>query len=145
MTPQATQPRSRLATTVFDLLDPIPYGLFVAALVFDVVYARSAELLWLKSAAWLIAMGLVVAVIPRLINLARVAVTRGRPRLPGEVASFWLTLFAIAFAIVNAFVHSRDAYGTMPTGMWLSILTVVLLVVAKIVPHLQHSTDRASA
>jgi len=61
------------------------------------------------------------------------------------MAGFWLNLLAIAAAIVNAFVHSRDAYGVMPEGLWLSCLTVVLLVLAKILPTLRHAPARAAS
>ena len=44
------KPRSKAAAIAFDLLDPIPYGFFVGALVFDTIYARSAEILWVKAA-----------------------------------------------------------------------------------------------
>jgi uncharacterized membrane protein len=132
MKQEIQKPRSRAAAIAFALLDPIPYGFFVAALVFDVTYARSAEVLWIKSAAWLIAAGLVFAVLPRLIDLVWVWFPGRRRRAQGAMAGFWLNLLAIASALVNAFVHSRDAYGAMPEGLWLSILTVVLLVLAKV-------------
>ena len=33
----------------------------------------------------------------------------------------------MAAAIVNAFVHSRDAYGVVPAAIWLSACTVLLM------------------
>ncbi len=134
------RPRSTIAAVVFGLLDPLAYGAFLAALIFDIAYDKSADILWLKAAAWLIVIGLLSAVLPRLINLVQVWVRAGSPRLEGEVASFWLNLLAIVAAIVNAFVHSRDAYATMPEGVWLSVVTVVLLVLARIVIAFQFST-----
>jgi len=145
MTPDIRHPGSRAAALAFDLLDPVPYGFFVGALVFDAVYAKSGEVLWVKAAAWLIAIGLLCAVLPRLIDLARVWFPGGRPRAAGVMAGFWLNLLAIAAAIVNAFVHSRDAYGVMPEGLWLSCLTIVLLVLAKILPTLRHAPARAAS
>ena len=136
MTPHLAHSRSRTASVVFDVLDPIPFGCFVGALIFDAVYADSAEILWVKAAAWLIAIGLLFAIVPRLIDLARVWVLERGLRVQGEVAGFWLHLVAIVAAIVNAFVHSRDAYGAMPAGLWLSCLTVALLVLAKAMPAL---------
>ncbi|MDQ6640305.1 MAG: hypothetical protein M3Z15_11695 [Pseudomonadota bacterium] len=136
-------PRSKAAAIVFDLLDPIPYGFFVGALVFDAIYAKSGEGLWVKAAAWLIAIGLLFAVLPRLVNLVRVWFPGRGHRAAAEMAGFWLNLLAIAVAIMNAFVHSRDAYGVMPEGLWLSCLTVVLLVLAKVMPTLQQATARA--
>jgi uncharacterized membrane protein len=145
MRQEVLKPGSRAAAIAFDLLDPIPYGFFVGALVFDAIYAKSAEVLWGKAAAWLIAIGLLFAVLPRLINLVRVWFP-GRERRPAaEMAGFWLNLLAIAAAIMNAFVHSRDAYGVMPEGLWLSCLTVVLLVLAKALPTLQQATARAGS
>lgn len=139
-----SRPRSAAAAVVFDLLDPIPYGFFVGALVFDAVYAKTGEMLWVKAAAWLISIGLFFAILPRLIDLVRVWFPgAGRVREGAEVIGFWLNLAAIAAAIFNAFVHSRDAYAVMPEGLWLSVLTIVLLVLAKAVPTLRPATARA--
>ena len=143
MTQRDPESRLKAASIVFDLLDPIPYGFFVGALVFDAIYATSAQVLWFKAAAWLIAIGLLFAVLPRLINLAQVWFPDGRHRAAGEIAGFWLNALAIAAAITNAFVHSRDAYGVMPEGLWLSSLTVLLLILARVLPPLQRATARA--
>ena len=145
MTQDLAKPRSSAAAIAFDLLDPIPYGCFVGALIFDAIYAQTAEVLWFKAAAWLIAIGLVFAVLPRLINLVQVWFRGRRPRIAGEMAGFWLNLVAIAAAIVNAFVHSRDAWGVMPEGLWLSVLTVILLVLAKAMPALLPVRTRVAA
>ena len=67
MRSELRRPRSKAAAIAFDLLDPIPYGLFVGALLFDAIYAKSAEALWLKAASWLIAIGLLFAVVPRFV------------------------------------------------------------------------------
>ena len=145
MTSDLAHSRSRAASVVFDVLDPIPFGCFVGALVFDAVYADSAEILWVKGAAWLIAIGLLFAIVPRLIDLARVWVFERGLRMRSEVAGFWLHLVAIVAAIVNAFVHSRDAYGVMPAGLWLSCLTVALLVLAKAMPALLPVSARVAS
>jgi len=133
MSTHVVRRRSRPAAVVFHLLNPVPFGFFVAALIFDIIYARSGEILWMKSAAWLIAIGLVFAIIPRLVNLGQVWFARGIVRPRGMVLDFWLNLLAIVAALFNAFVHSRDAYAVIPEGMWLSVVTVVLLCVASVV------------
>ena len=144
MSMRAAPRRSIVANAVYGLLDPIPFGCFVAALIFDILYARTAELLWDKGAAWLITFGLLFAVVPRLVNLAQVWIVGRRPST-GPAATrtdkldFWLNLFAIVAAIFNAFVHSRDAYAVVPAGVWLSICTVLLLSVAHVVVAVQHS------
>ena len=131
---------STTAAVLFDLLNPIPFGLFVGALIFDVAYANSADVMWVKSAAWLISMGLVSAVIPRFINLSRVWFVARRSAARDKVA-FFVYLLGIVAAVVNAFVHSRDAYAAVPEGVWLSILTVALLVVGRVLVTLQHRNN----
>ena len=125
--------RSIVAESIYGLLNPIPFGCFVAALIFDIIYSETAVMLWDKGAAWLIVFGLLFAVVPRLINLMQVWVTSRRTATRTDKLDFWLNLFAIVVAIVNAFVHSRDAYAVVPTGLWLSVCTVILLSIGNIV------------
>jgi uncharacterized membrane protein len=125
--------RSLVADAIFALLDPIPFGCFVAALIFDVTYARSAQVMWTKAAAWLITIGLLAAIVPRLVNLAQVWFTGRRRSTAADRTDFWLNLLAIIAAIFNAFVHSRDAYAVVPAAQWLSILTVALIAIGRIV------------
>jgi uncharacterized membrane protein len=125
--------RSIVAESIYGLLNPIPFGCFVAALIFDILYSETAVMLWDKAAAWLIVFGLLFAVVPRLVNLAQVWVTSRRTATRTDKLDFWLNLSAIVVAIVNAFVHSRDAYAVVPAGLWLSICTVLLLSIGNIV------------
>jgi uncharacterized membrane protein len=131
--------RSMVAESIYGLLNPVPFGCFVAALIFDIVYCKTAVMMWDKSAAWLIVFGLLFAVIPRLLNLTRVWITSRLTATPTDKLDFWLNLVAIVVAIVNAFVHSRDAYAVVPTGMWLSTGTVVLLSVGLIVTAVERA------
>ena len=133
MQSQTHASRFSVTSAIFDVLDPIPFGFFVAALIFDILYANTFTILWVIAAAWLISIGLVFAIIPQLINLGRTWFTSGRVRAPGLALNFWLNVIAIVAALVNAFVHSRDAYATMPAGVWLSVLTVIAMAVGRIV------------
>jgi uncharacterized membrane protein len=137
--------RSALTRGIYGLLDPLPFGFFVAALIFDIVYFRGGNVLWQKGAAWLIAFGLVIAIVPRLINLAEVWITSRAFVARADRIDFWLNLIAIIAAIFNAFVHSRDAYGVMPTGLWLSICTVALMSLGRILVAVDRSADGSFA
>jgi uncharacterized membrane protein len=95
--------------------------------------------MWGKSAGWLIVMGLLIAIVPRLINLVQVWITSRRISTRADQLDFLLHLLAIVAAIFNAFVHSRDAYAIVPAGVWLSVCTVVLLAIAHIVIAVQYS------
>jgi uncharacterized membrane protein len=125
--------RSVVANTIYGVLNPLPFGFFVAALIFDVLYARTADVLWNNGAAWLNAFGLVLAIVPRLINLVQVWITSKRYATSADRVCFWLYLAAVVVAIVNAFVHSRDAYAVVPAGVWLSACTVILISVGQVV------------
>jgi uncharacterized membrane protein len=122
-----------LGSALFELLDPIPFGFFVATLIFDIIYANTGTILWIKGASWLVSIGLVFAIIPQLINLYAVWISKRRIRMRGEAVNFWLNVVAIVAAIVNAFVHSRDAYAAMPDGLWLSIVTVAAMSIGRII------------
>jgi len=140
MTPATSIPtyRSRFATAIFDLLNPVPYGLFVGTLIFDIVYAISRNVFWGKGAAWLVTVGLVFAIIPRLINLFHVWIPSRYPVTRRERLEFWLNLFGIVAAIANAFIHTRDAYAIVPMNVILSVITVALLSISQIV----HALDK---
>jgi uncharacterized membrane protein len=124
--------RSIVAESIYGLLNPIPLGCFVAALIFDIIYAQTAVMLWDKGAAWLIFFGLLFAVVPRLVNLTRVWITFRGTATRTDKVDFWLNLIAVVVAIVNAFVHSRDAYAVVPAGLWLSVCTVVLMSIGNV-------------
>ena len=133
------EPHSIVAESIYGLFNPIPFGCFVAALIFDIIYSETAVMLWDKGAAWLIVFGLLFAVVPRLVNLTQVWVTSRGTATRADKLDFWLNLVAIVVAIVNAFVHSRDAYAVMPTGLWLSVCTVIPLSMGNIVVAVQRA------
>jgi len=133
MSPRPEPRRSIVAESIYGLLNPIPFGCFVAALIFDIIYSETSVILWDKGAAWLVVFGLLFAVVPRLVNLTQVWITSRRTATRSDKVDFWLNVLAIVIATVNAFVHSRDAFAVVPTGLWLSVCTVVLLAIGNIV------------
>ena len=108
-----TSGRSAIAVTLYALLEPLPVGFFVAAWLFDIVYMKTTVIFWSVSASWLIAIGLVIAVLPRVISLIYLFRGSSAP----EKTHFWISLVAILLAIANAFIHSRDAYAVVPTAV----------------------------
>jgi uncharacterized membrane protein len=139
MSSLAAPHRSMLANAIYGLLNPIPFGFFVAGLIFDITYARTAVVMWGKGADWLIILGLLFAVIPRMINLVQVWITSRHFATRADRLDFWLNLLAIVAAAFNGFVHTRDAYEVVPTSVWLSLCTVILLSIAHLVIAAQPS------
>lgn len=60
----------------------------MAVLIFDIIYAKTAKVMWVKSAAWLVSIGLVIAIIPQLIHLGRVWFGKQRVRTTGMTIHF---------------------------------------------------------
>lgn len=112
------------------MLVPIPIACFVGTLVTDIVYARTANMQWANMSAWLLAVGVIVAVLAALAGLIDFL---GDPRIR-DLRAAWIhaggNVLAVLLSIVNAFVHSRDAYtSVVPTGLTLSAIVVLILVV----------------
>ena len=110
----------------------VPSVCFVTALVTDIAYMRTYDFIWNDFSAWLLAVGIVLgalAAIVGIIDLARPSVRVNRLIWP------YAAVYAIAMilGLFDNFVHSRDAYGVMPAGLTLSVLTVLALAVTAII------------
>nr|WP_239475061.1 DUF2231 domain-containing protein [Sphingomonas sp. BT552] len=94
----------------------------------DIAYARSYEVQWLNFASWLIAGALVFcgfALLWAVVEVLR-RDRRGRRRL--GYALMLLVTFVVGF--VNALVHAKDAWATMPEGLILSALVAIFVLAA---------------
>ncbi|GGK14344.1 DUF2231 domain-containing protein [Luteimonas terricola] len=101
--------------------------LFLGALLSDIGYARTYEIQWNNFASWLIAGGLVlagIAVVCALIGLAPSRRTRNTVLHAVLLLATWIVGF------FNALMHARDAWASMPGGLVLSVIVVVLACVA---------------
>ena len=111
------------------ILLPFPFPLCLGALLSDLAYWSSFEVQWANFSSWLIAGGLLVgafALLWALVNLFR----RGTART-GRPAVYFIVLLAMwVFGFVNALVHAKDAWATMPEGLYLSAVTALLALVA---------------
>jgi uncharacterized membrane protein len=102
--------------------------LFLGALINDVAYAVSYELQWKNFASWLIVGGLVANGV--VLLWALLGLRRDGPR-PARAPVYILLLLVIwILGFVNASVHARDAWASMPTGLVLSVVVAVLAIVA---------------
>ena len=122
------------------LLLAFPFPLFLGALVSDIAYWRTYQIQWSNFSQWLIAGGLLVgglALLWALVNLFRG--DTGRSRRP--VIYFVLLLATWAAGLVNALVHSADAWATMPEGLWLSVVATLLALAAFWVGHSGSSSE----
>ena len=115
---------------IHPMLVPFPIVCFIGALLTDIVYWRSANVMWADFSAWLLAAGLVggtLAAIAGLIDfLGSRTIRAQKPAWPHMIGN----VVAMGLAVVNMFVHSRDAWtSVVPTGLILSAATVVILMI----------------
>lgn len=109
-------------------LVPFPLVCFIGTWLSDLVYWKTATMMWADISAWLLTVGLFISV---LVVIAGLIDFFGDRRIRA-LRNAWIhglgNGLALVLAIVNVFVHSRDAYtSVVPTGLILSTLTVLLL------------------
>jgi uncharacterized membrane protein len=122
---------ARVAAPIYLLLFPIPVVLFVAALLTDIAYAKSANIMWLNFSEWLIAAGLAFGVLAAIVLIVEFAASRAIRA--GTVGWAHLVLFFLALVVelFSMFIHTRDGWtAVVPTGMMLSILGTLLALAA---------------
>lgn len=110
--------------TIHQMLVPFPVAYFTAALVTDLAYWRTDEVMWERFSVWLIAGGLVMAALVALVAIVDLAFAKQKP--------VWIRAFgyvlAVLLSLVNVLVHSRDGYtAVVPTGLTLSAIVVAIL------------------
>ena len=131
------QDQTRVRTTaqiaghpIHPMLVPIPITCFVGALFTDIAYVVSAEIMWANFSAWLLLAGIIfgmLAAIAGLIDfLGNRLVRTQAPAWPHLIGN----AVALVLAIVNALIHTRDAWTSVwPTGLVLSVVTVLIIPV----------------
>jgi uncharacterized membrane protein len=111
------------------ILLAFPFPLFLGALIADWAYTSSFHVQWLNFAAWLNAGGLLVGAFALL--WAWIAVFRSSPRWSGRPFAYAIVLLLMwILGFINALTHGKDAWATMPEGLYLSIIATVLALVA---------------
>jgi len=123
------RPLSIADRSITGILLAIPVVCFIGALLTDIAYWRTADMMWANFSAWLITVGVVIgylAAIAGLIDFASNRLVRAQPpawpHLIGNVV-------AMLIATVNMFIHSRDAWtSVVPWGAILSAVVVVILL-----------------
>jgi uncharacterized membrane protein len=105
---------------------------FAGALVTDLVYWQMPDVMWERFSIWLITAGLIMAGLATVAYVIDLATRRriDRPAWPRAIGY----AITVLLALTNAFVHSRDGYtAVVPTGLMLSALVVIVLVLTALV------------
>ena len=113
-----------------EMLVHFPIACFTLALLTDIAYWRSANILWTNFSAWLLFAGLVFGGLAVLAGILDFLFSRRVRRQ--RIA--WLhvlgSLAVLLLALVNSFVHGGDGWtAVVPYGLALSALTVLVMIV----------------
>ena len=114
---------------IHPMVVPFPIACFVGALLTDLTYWQTAEMMWADFSAWLITVGVIlgyVAALAWLIDFFRNRFIRAEaPAWPYVIGN----AVALILATINMFVHTHDAWtSVVPWGLTLSALTVLVLI-----------------
>src|SRR6185437_11839249 len=128
---------TRLATTaqiarhpIHPMLVPVPIVCFIGALLTDIAYYVTAEMMWADFSSWLLVVGVVFGVLAAIAGLVDFLGNRLiRTQTPA-----WLhligNLLVLVLSFFNALIHTRDAWtSVVPTGLILSVIVVLILPV----------------
>jgi uncharacterized membrane protein len=115
---------------IHGILSAYPLAFFSGALLTDIIYANSTQMQWANFSVWQITFGLIMGVAAAVVGIIDALAHRDRPRSRPWPHTI-VTLLMMAFALLNAFIHSRDAYtSVVPTGLILSAITTLLALIA---------------
>ena len=115
---------------IHPMLVPVPIVCFVGALITDITYFATANIIWADFSTWLITVGVIMGVLAAIAGLIDFLGNRlirtQRPAWPHVLGN----LLVLVLATFNMLVHSRDAWtSVVPTGLILSVLVVLILPV----------------
>lgn len=114
--------------SIHPILVPLPIGCFLGALLTDIAYARTADILWGDFSDWLITVGLAVLALAIIAGAAELVFDSRVRALPRAWIHVGAQVLAFVFGLFDEFVHTRDAYGQAPLGLLLSVLTLLVLL-----------------
>src|SRR3569832_1517222 len=115
---------------IHPMLLPFPIVCFTGALVTDLAYWKTAEMMWTNISAWLLFVGIVFGVLAGIAGMIDFFTNRLVRRLaPGWIHGVG-NLVVLLLALFNNFIHSHDAWtSVVPTGLVLSALTVIVMII----------------
>jgi uncharacterized membrane protein len=114
---------------IHPMLVPIPIACFVGALLTDLTYWQTANMMWADFSAWLVTVGVIMGFLAAIVGaidfLSNRLIRAQAPAWPHAIGNIVLLILAT----LNMFVHSRDAWtSVVPWGLTLSAAVVLIML-----------------
>jgi len=114
----------------YPLLVAFAASCFLGTFATDIVYWRTADMIWVDFSDWLVTAGVIVGCLAVVVALIEVISLRPgglrRPALPYAIGM----IAALILAIFDMLVHTRDAWtSVVPWGLVLLAAVVVVVLV----------------
>jgi uncharacterized membrane protein len=112
------------------MIIPFPIAFLVTAFVSDLVFWANSAAIWASVSMWLLGSGVIMALVAALFGFTDFF---SEPRIR-NITDAWLhmigNLIAVVLALINWYIRYRSgaAAGVFPLGIWLSLITVLLLL-----------------
>ena len=104
------------------------FPLFLGAWLSDAAYGSTYEIQWNNFASWLLVGALVLSGVALVCALVDLRHAERRARAGAVYAAVLLAAWVVG--LLDAFMHARDAWASMPAGLWMSAVATLLACVA---------------
>jgi len=110
------------------MLVPVPIVCFIGALLTDIMYYATAEMMWADFSSWLLVVGVIVGVLAACAGLvdflSKPSIRAQAPAWPHMLGN----VLVLVLSFFNALIHTRDAWtSVVPAGLILSAIVVLIL------------------
>jgi uncharacterized membrane protein len=110
------------------MLVPVPIACFIGALLTDIMYYATAEMMWADFSSWLLVIGVIVGVLAACAGLIDFLGSRSIRAQPPAWPHMLGNVLVLVLSFFNALIHTRDAWtSVVPVGLILSIIVVLIL------------------
>jgi uncharacterized membrane protein len=110
------------------MLVPFPIAFLVGTLVSDIVYSAGGGEFWATASYWLLIGAIVMALLAAVAGFTDFF---NEPRIR-EGRTAWYHMFgnltAVVLALINLFMRMGAPGTGYPAGLWISVVTVLLLL-----------------
>ncbi len=111
------------------LFVPFPFVCFTLCFITDILFWRTANLMWLNFSAWLLFAGALFGALAVLTGLFDWLRPSSRALMPGVAASLCFIVMLL-ISVVNSLIHAGDGWtAVVPNGLLASALTMAVMIV----------------